>query len=356
MSHSTSWSIHLALAGALTIAAGATAQASPCLEVIVTGAQGGPQAYKGQAGPGTFVRYGDDANGCNAVRLQFDAGRGTLLRLSQIGTPSGALNAIFFTHMHSDHSEGFVDLVQNRWHFAPAGAKLDVVCSSDAASPLGFTISCRKFVEHIGDTFIQSGEVAQRRAENKQRPEGGPAVMANVVTFDAKNEPQVVWSSGDVKVSAVRSTHIPGHASYRVDTPAGSVVVGGDAGNDKFAPPRDTSASAQVESLAKGADIVVHSAIHPVMGPDRDSGMPPPIFFRQSTATDLGAMAKRAGAKQLVLTHLIPAPGAAQQGAWKVPGGALTEADYVKAAQSGGFDGRVFVAADLLRVRLPAKP
>lgn len=343
-------------AAVLSTVASGLAVAAPCLEVVVTGAQGGPQAYKGQAGPGTLVRYGDDASNCNAVRLQFDAGRGTLLRLSQLGVPSGALNAIFFTHMHSDHSEGFVDLVQNRWHFAPAGPKLDVVCSNDVASPLGFTISCRKYVAHIGDQFIQSGEVAQRRVEDKRRPEGGPAAMANLVTFDARNEPQVVWSSGDVKVSAIRSTHIAGHASYRVDTPAGSVVVGGDAGNDKFAPPRETSASAQVEALAKGADIIVHSAIHPVMGPDRDSGMPPPIFFRQSTATDLGAMAQRAGAKQLLLTHLIPAPGAAQQGAWKVPGGALSEADYVKAAQSGGFAGVVTVAADLVKIRLPAKP
>jgi hypothetical protein len=29
---------------------------------------------------------------------------------------------------------------------------------------------------------------------------------------------QVVWSSGDVKVGAIRSTHTAGHASYRVDT------------------------------------------------------------------------------------------------------------------------------------------
>ena len=103
----------------------------------------------------------------------------------------------------------------------------------------------------------------------------------------------MVWSSGDVKVSAIRSTHIPGHASYRVDTPAGSVVIRGDAGNDVLAPPRSSSTSEQVEKLAKGADIVVHSAIHPIMGPDMGSGMFPYAYFRQSTATDLGAMAER---------------------------------------------------------------
>ena len=80
---------------------------------------------------------------------------------------------------------------------------------------------------------MQSGEIAQRRVEGggNVRLVGGPAELANVITFKATEEPQAIWSLGDVKVSAIRSTHIPGHASYRVDTPAGSVVIGGDATN-----------------------------------------------------------------------------------------------------------------------------
>jgi len=333
----------------------AVSQAAPCLTVTVTGAQGGPQAYRGQAGPGTLISFGDDANNCSAIRLQFDAGRGTLLRLSQINVLSSQVNAIFFTHMHNDHSEGFIDLIQHRWALFPTAPKIDVVCSNDVASPLGFTISCKKFVAHIADALINSGEVAQRVSEDKRRVEAGPAAVANVKTFEPKNEPHGVWSFGDVRVSAIRSTHIAGHASYRVDTPAGSVVIGGDAGNDTFAPPRPSSTSAQVETLAKGAGVIVHSAIYPVMGPDRDSGMPPPIFYRQSSASDLGAMATRAGAKHLVLTHLIPPPGAPQQGVWKVPGGALTGDDYRKVAQDAGFTGQIVIAEDLITLRLPAK-
>ena len=79
-----------AAAAAFGLAAVVPAQAAPCMIVTITGAQGGPQAYQGQAGPGTLVRYGDDADNCNAVRLQFDAGRGTLLRLSQINVLSSA--------------------------------------------------------------------------------------------------------------------------------------------------------------------------------------------------------------------------------------------------------------------------
>ena len=150
----------------------------------------------------------------------------------------------------------------------------------------------------------KSGEIAQRHSERTDRTAGGPADLVNTITFDPKDEAQVVWSSGDVEVSAIRSTHIAGHVSYRVDTPAGSVVIGGDAGNDVHVPPRSSSASDQVEKLAKGADIIVHSTIHPIMGPDKNSGMYPYAYHRQTNASDLGALAQRAGARHLMLTHL----------------------------------------------------
>jgi ribonuclease Z len=90
------------------------AQAAPCMIVSLTGTQSGPPAVNGLAGAGTLVRYGDDSNDCNTVRLQFDAGRGTTMRLSQIGVSPGQVTAIFFTHVHSDHADGFADLAQLR--------------------------------------------------------------------------------------------------------------------------------------------------------------------------------------------------------------------------------------------------
>lgn len=346
-----------ALVGSMWLAAAVSpAQAAPCLLITLTGTMSGPVLLNGVAGAGTLVRYGDDSGGCGAVRLQFDAGRGTTLRLSQASVDVGQLDAIFFTHMHSDHTDGFADLMQARWNWNSTGPKLDVVCSADAVSqPAGFTLSCRKLVAHIADAFIQSGEIAQRISEDKNRLAGGPAELGNVITFDPRDEPQVVWSKGDVRVSAIRSTHIAGHASYRVDTPAGIVVIGGDAGSDILAPPRPSSTSAQVEKLAQGADVIVHSIMHPVMGPDRDSGMPPPVFYRQSTAPDLGAMAQRVGAKYLMLTHLAPQVGQPRHGPWKVPGGGLTEADYRKAVEAGGFTGTTIVGSDLATLRLPMK-
>ncbi|MBG6203325.1 ribonuclease Z [Labrenzia sp. EL_13] len=340
-----------ALFGAGVIAASG-ALAENCLKVTLTGTQGGPPVFKGQAGAGTLVQYGSVENKCDDVRLQFDTGRGTTQRLSEAGVPVGKLDAVFLTHLHSDHSEGLADIMQLRWHFNSQGPKVDLVCSEETKSPLGFALSCQRFATHIGDPLINSGEIAQRLAENKKRLPGGPAELLQVRDFSPKDDASEVWSKGDVKVSAIRSTHIAGHASYRVDTPAGSVVIGGDAGNDVRKPPRETSTSDQVEKLAKDADIIVHSTIHPVMGPDGGTGFPPPIYYRQSNATDLGHLAKRAGVKQLMLTHLIPPVGAPRQGPYKLPKGALTDDDYRSAVADSGFEGETIVGKDLVSVTL----
>jgi len=345
------WAASLLIA--LTLLSNTPAHSEPCMTITLTGTQGGPPVYKGQAGAGTLVQYGDSDNACNDIALQFDAGRGTTQRLSELNVPVGKLAAIFVTHMHSDHTEGLIDLMQLRWHFNSQGPKVDFVVSEDKLSPAGHTLSGRSFADHIGATMIQSGEMAQRLAENKQRLPGGPTDLMNVMTFEPMEKPDTVWSSGDVTVDAINSNHIPGHASYRVNTPAGSVVIGGDAGNDKPSPPRGASTSAQVELLAKGADVIVHSTIHPVMGPDKDSGFPAPIYYRQSTATDLGAMAEKVGAGYLMLTHLIPPLNAIKQGPYPIPGGALSSTDYEDAVSLSGYTGNTIVGTDLVSLTLP---
>jgi len=338
------------------LVAAPTAQAAPCLVVTLTGTSG-PPPFRDLAGPGTLVRYGDDTNDCRSVLMQFDAGRGTLMRLSQVNVEAAQLNAIFFTHMHSDHMEGFSDIVQMRWMLgSPQTPKLDVVCAADAKSPSGPDLSCSKFVAHINDAYELSGETAYRAFEMKGviNP-AGPVAGLKVITFEPKDDAQVVWTSGDVKVSAVRTTHVPGSAAFRIDTPAGSVAIGGDSSNDVPTPPRRTSTSDELEKLAKGVDIIVNTTIHPVLSPEKGARTPPAVYYRQSNATDLGAMAQRDGAKYLMLTHLAPPIGASAQGTVKIQGGPLTEQDYRKAAQDGGFTGTVVVGTDLASVRLPPK-
>jgi len=341
----------------LTACLQTVALAQPCLEITLTGTQGGPPAINGLAGAGTLVKYGDKANDCSDVLLQFDVGRGTVGRLSQMGLSPLQLDAVFLTHMHSDHTEGLIGVLQYRWHFL--GEPLDVVCSADVIAskpPPGRNMSCAAYLSHIGDAFIESGEIAQRTIENKKRDPAGPAAMArfNAVGLPLPGQPGViVWQQGDVQVSAIASKHIPGHLSYRVDSPAGSVVIGGDAGNSKSEPPRDNSSSETVELLTQGADVLVHSVMHPVFAPGAGGKFPPLAYYRQSTATDLGAMAQRAGVDHLVFTHLIPALGTEYHGPFLVPSGPLNKADFESAAKAGGYTGQIHVGTDLLTLRLP---
>ena len=57
--------------------------------VTLTGT-GVPHPSPGRAGAGTLVRFGD-------LALQFDAGRGTVLRLTEAGVPVQILTATFLT-------------------------------------------------------------------------------------------------------------------------------------------------------------------------------------------------------------------------------------------------------------------
>ncbi|MEM9159282.1 MAG: hypothetical protein AAGB46_09555, partial [Verrucomicrobiota bacterium] len=106
--------------------------------------------------------------------------------------------------------------------------------------------------------------------------------------------------------------------------------------------------------LAKGADILVHSSTHPNMGPDAGGGMPPRIFFRQSTVDDLGAMAERAGIRYYMLTHLTPPIGQEnRKDGWQIPGAPLSKEDFTEAVRQGGFTGNIIVGTDLATVRIP---
>lgn len=69
---------------------------------------GSPTLSDTRFGPSTLVEAGDQ-------RLVFDAGRGAAQRLQQLGVPFDRIDAIFLTHLHSDHVVGLPDLWLTGW-------------------------------------------------------------------------------------------------------------------------------------------------------------------------------------------------------------------------------------------------
>lgn len=298
--------------------------------------------------------------------MQFDMGRSTSTQLSKmdmypraspIRTNQTEINSIFFTPLHSDHSEDMTIFMLAQFQFLYQAGAQDIVCTD----PVGVDASlrsCAEFIAHIADAFLSSGEIAQRVGENGGRV-ANPALIGNVLDFPPTAVPAQVWSKGDVTVEAITSNHINGHASYRVNTPAGSVVIGGDASSDNtdYAN-RPTSASDQVKMLAQDADILVHSTSHPVFrpgNPDAVAPLYPALFYnRQTNAPDIGGMAEAANVKTVMTTHNIPLIGNPKHNIWPVPGGALTKQDYIDSVASGGFTGEVIAGEDLTTKRLYA--
>lgn len=266
--------------------------------VTLTGT-GLPVPSPGRAGAGTLVQAGEHV-------LQFDAGRATVLRLSEAGVEPDDIDALFLTHHHSDHCIGVDDLVITRW--VNRGQALTVLAPD---GPL------TRFGEEL--LLPWSEDVKIRREVT-----GRGAVELDWTPFPASEVPQEVWSADDVTVTSVSVEHPPVEpaVAYRVDSGGRSVVISGD-----------TRVCAAVEQLARGADLLVHEVCLPeafVHGADRS------IISYHADAYELGALADRAGVQALMLTHLLPAPRTPDD-----------EERYVRAVREGGYTGRLIVGRDL---------
>jgi len=73
---------------------------------------GCPGPVMNRFGSSTLVQAGGQ-------NLLFDAGRGALQRLSQVGVAWRDVAGVFFTHLHSDHVVGFPDLFLTGWLIPP---------------------------------------------------------------------------------------------------------------------------------------------------------------------------------------------------------------------------------------------
>src|SRR5678815_1106385 len=85
------------------------------LKVTLLGT-GRPDPAIDRFGPATLVEAGK-------ITLLFDCGRGASQRLWQLKTPLGKIDALFLTHLHSDHTVGIPDFWLTGWLQTPYGRR-----------------------------------------------------------------------------------------------------------------------------------------------------------------------------------------------------------------------------------------
>jgi ribonuclease Z len=281
--------------------------------VTLTGT-GVPHVGPGRAGPGALVRHGDTA-------LQFDAGRATVLRLVEAGSACHQLDAVFLTHVHSDHVIDLADLVMTRWiegTLHPAGP-LPIVAVDGLAT---------RFAAAMLEPYADDIAV---RVEHVQP--AGPEVLVH--GFELPTAPTEVWRSetGDVRVEAMAVHHEPVHeaVAYRVTTNDAVVVISGD-----------TRVCDEMREFARNADVLVHEACRATSLAPFIAGTPfENIFDYHADTVQLGKLAAEAHVRHLVLTHLIPVPASAED-----------EAGFADDIRAGGYDGPLTVGHDLWTVEL----
>jgi len=165
-------------------------------------------------------------------KLLFDCGRGAVIRLSQVGIHVGDVDALFLTHLHSDHTVGIPDLWLSGW-FLGRDRPLRVW------GPPG----TREMMEHLSQAYSFDVQVRERA------PEPLPAKGAEINAREIKQGP--VYVHGPLLVIAFLVDHGPVKAAfgYRVDYLGHSVVISGD-----------TKFSQNLIDFSKGVDCLIHVA------------------------------------------------------------------------------------------------
>lgn len=278
-------------------------------EIILTGT-GYPRPHPDRAGPGVLVRGG-------GATLQFDAGRGTVMRLAGCTVSCRDLSALFITHHHSDHLVDIVDIALTRWTVLDreqADSALVVVAPEGPSA---------RFARRMLEPYDDDIAVRVLQTGRATRPE------VDVRAFEPAHDAREVWSQGDVRVLARTVRHHPVEpaVAYRIETADGVIVVSGD-----------TAACTEVAAFARDADVLVHEVIRSrLQSGTRSAG----IVDYHADSVELGRVLAGSAVPLLLLTHIIPAPRDADD-----------ERALIEEVRSGGYRGEIRVGHDGMRVAL----
>jgi ribonuclease Z len=225
-------------------------------------------------GPSTLIEAG-------SRKLLIDAGRGTTIRLNQIGVPMGEIDALLLTHYHSDHTSGIPDLWLTGWlqsHFARRTTPFHVI------GPIG------------ARTLMSGLEIAYRRdieirIADEQLPPEGVAVIVDEFSQDG-----VVFDQDGVRVLAFEVDHgaaITPAYGYRVEYDGRVAVISGD-----------TRYNENVIRYGEGADLLIHEVA--IVRPELMS-VPfiQRIMAHHTTAREAGMVFSRTRPKLAAFTHLV---------------------------------------------------
>jgi ribonuclease Z len=286
----------------LILASSGWAQREVSMELVLLGT-GYPYPSADRAGPSCAVVVGD-------ATFIVDAGRGVGMRIAGAGISWSRIRGAFITHLHSDHYDGLPDLFHSTWQFG---------------SGRPFELYGPKGILKVADGILQFYEpdIHIRRDLTEKLPAEGARINAHEV-----EEGVVLDAPGVARVTAFVVDHQPVNPAfgYRFDAGSKSIVITGD-----------TRPNPNLIRFAKGADILVHEAYVGGSAASAAEGRGSwTIRDYHSSAAEAGRTAEEAGAKILVLTHLIP--------------GDAPERYFLEEAKKT-FGGQIMVGRDLMRIK-----